>query len=184
MFTLFIDTHAELIYVALCSGDKLLVKTQESLFSHAKFLAPMIDSILKENSLTVKDIKNVVAVNGPGSFTGLRIGLSAAKTLACFLNIPIYLISSLSAYLVSDDSKCDKYAVIEDSRGFYLSAFDMDNNPLMQEVFLEDIQDYKNKYVVLQNLNVRKVIDFALSSKPVNSHLVRANYVKKIEVEK
>lgn len=184
MFTLFIDTHGELITVALYDGKELIVKTQESEYSHAKYLAPMIDSILKENSLNVRDIKNVVAVNGPGSFTGLRIGLSEAKTFAYSLNIPIYLISSLTSYLVSDDSSCDKFCILPENRGFYVSGLSKNNEPLMEEVYLENIQDYENKYLVSHNLDVKKVIDYALNSEPVDAHLVRANYVKKIEVEK
>ena len=181
--TLFIDTHDSLITVALYDGSKLIIKTQESLYSHAKYLMPMIDNILKENNLTVKDIKEIVAINGPGSFTGLRIGLSAAKTLAYSLNIPIYLISSLTAYLISSDIKEDKMAVIEDNKGYYVSAFDKDNNCILEETYKENIDDL-NYIVVPEKLDVVKVIEFAKKSSPVDAHLVRANYVKKIEVEK
>lgn len=181
--TLFIDTHDSLITVALYDGSKSIIKTQESLYSHAKYLMPMIDDILKENNLTVKDIKEIVAINGPGSFTGLRIGLSAAKTLAYSLNIPIYLISSLTAYLISSDIKEDKMAVIEDNKGYYVSACDKDNKFILEETYREDISDL-NYTKVKEELDVVKVIEYAKNSNPVDAHLVRANYVKKIEVEK
>lgn len=184
MFTLFIDTHGELITVALYNEERLIKKEQESEYSHAVFLAPMIESILKENGLTVKNIKDIVAVNGPGSFTGLRIGLSAAKTLAYSLDIPIYLISTLSAYLVSNDYSGDKMCILEDNKGYYVSVFDSNNNIKVEEKYIEDIKDYKSFYEVPLVLDVKKIIDYAYKSNNVDVHLVRANYVKKIEVEK
>lgn len=184
MYTLFIDTHASLITVALYDGKNLLIQTQQSEYSHAVYLANMIKNILNDNSLTVLDIKNIVAVNGPGSFTGLRIGLSQAKTLAYSLNVPIYLISSLTCYLISDDRKCDKVCVMEDSKGFYVSVFDKDNNVLVSEQYVDSADDYLKYYSVRNELDVAKVIKYALNQSDVDVHLVRANYVKKIEVEK
>ena len=84
---LFIDTHAELITVALKNKDKLYIKTKESEYSHSVFTMPMIEELFKENNLNVKDLKKIIAVNGPGSFTGIRIGLSIAKTMAYALSI-------------------------------------------------------------------------------------------------
>lgn len=184
MYTLFIDTHDELITVALKSEDDLYIKTQESEYSHAVYLMPMIKNTLSENNLTVKDIKDIVAVNGPGSFTGLRIGLSVAKTMAYSLDVPIYLVSSLSAYLVSDNYEGNKCAVIEDTKGFYMSIFDKDNNVVKEEEYLENISEYEDIYKVNDVLDVEKVINYAKKSESVDSHLVRANYVKKIEAEK
>lgn len=184
MYTLFIDTHSELITVALYNQDNYYEKVQESHYEHAVYLTPMIDSILKENGLSVKDIKNIVAVNGPGSFTGIRIGLSVAKTMAYSLNIPIYLVSTLVSYLVSDENMCDKTCIMEDNKGYYVCGFDKDNNQVIEEQYIEDINDFKDKYQVPLKLNVIKVINYALKGKRVDAHLVRANYVKKIEVEK
>lgn len=184
MYTLFIDTHGELITVALYNEESLILKTQESQYSHAVYLIPMIKSILEDNGLTIKEIKDIVSVNGPGSFTGLRIGLSDAKTMAYALNVPIYLISTLTSYLVSDSSDCNKICVLEDNKGFYISEFDKDNNVILEENYVEDVSDFKDVYRVSLNLDVIKVIEFAKRGKPVDAHLVRANYVKRIEVEK
>lgn len=183
MYTLFIDTHAEVITVTLYNDENFFLKTKESVSSHAVYFMPMIENILKENNLTVKNIKDIVAVNGPGSFTGLRIGLSAAKTMAYSLNVPIYLISSLTAYLVSSNLKEDKMAVIEENKGYYVSVFDKDNNSIKDEAYTESLEGYSYKKVE-EKLDVPSVINYALKAAPVNAHFVRANYVKKIEVEK
>ena len=105
---LFIDTHDELITIGLKYKDDLFVKTQESEYSHSVYVMPMIESIFKENNLDIKDLEKIVVVNGPGSFTGIRIGLSIAKTIAYALNIKINTISSLTAYLISNETEENK----------------------------------------------------------------------------
>ena len=179
---LFIDTHAELITIALKIKDKIYIKTQESEYSHSIYTMPMIESIFKENGLNVKDLKKIIVINGPGSFTGIRIGLSIAKTMAYALKIDINTISSLTAYLISDDKKDKKQAVIEDSKGYYISVFDENNNNIVPEFYSEENPyDYR---IVEQKLDVEKIIDYCKNMKSENPHFVKANYVKKIEVEK
>ena len=56
-----------------------------------------IERLLKYTQLTMKDIEGIVVASGPGSYTGLRIGVTAAKTLAYTLNVPLYSVSSLAA---------------------------------------------------------------------------------------
>ena len=184
MYTLFLDTHSHLITVSLYNEKNTITKTQESNSSHAVYLVPMIDSILKENNLTVKNIDSIVAVNGPGSFTGLRIGLSVAKTMAYSLNVPIYLISSLTSYLISDDSATDKIAIIEENKGYYISIFNKNNESIQKECFVTDIDGFNNLHRVEEKLNVEKIIKYAKNTSSINPHLVRANYVKTIEAEK
>ena len=140
---LFIDTHDELITIALKNKENLFIKTQESEYSHSIYTMPMIESIFKEKNLEIKDLEKVIVINGPGSFTGIRIGLSIAKTLAYALNLSINTISSLTAYLVSNETNDNKKAVIEDNKGYYVSVFDKDNNPVVEEIYCEeDTYDY------------------------------------------
>lgn len=179
---LFIDTHSELITISIKDKDKLYEKTQESEYSHSIYTMPMIESIFKDNNLDVHDLEKIIVINGPGSFTGIRIGLSIAKTMAYALNIKINTISSLIAYLVSSDDKEDRKAVIEDNKGYYIAAMDKDNNIIVPEYYSEeDNCEYKE---VTKKLNVNKIIDYCENIECVNPHFVKANYVKKIEVEK
>jgi len=179
---LFIDTHASLITIALKNKKDLFVKTQESEYSHSVFTMPMIESIFKENNLDIHDLKKIIVVNGPGSFTGIRIGLSIAKTMAYALKIDINTISSLTAYLVSNDTKEKRKAVIEDNKGYYISVFDENNENIVPEYYSEeDNEDYPQ---VEEKLDVSKIIDYCKNMKSENPHFVKANYIKKIEVEK
>ncbi len=181
MYTLFLDTHGSLISVALYNGKDIILSTKESDFNHDAFLAPMIRDIMKESSVTFKDIKNIVVINGPGSFTGLRIGLAEAKTISYLLDIPIYLVSTLDSYLVSDNES-DGIAIIEDNKGYFIK--EKKNGEFLKEEYVSDISEYQNMHIVKEELDIKKVIEYAFRSNSVNPHLVRANYVKKIEAEK
>lgn len=180
---LFIDTHDELITIALKNDNDLFIKTQESEYSHSIYTMPMIESLFNENNLNVKDLKKIIVVNGPGSFTGIRIGLSIAKTMAYALNIDINIISSLTAYLVSNNQGEKRRAVIEDNKGYYISVFDENDNNIVSEFYSEN--DEYNEYKTVEcKLDINKIIDYCKNIKSENPHFVKANYVKKIEVEK
>ena len=179
---LFIDTHAELITIALKTKDSTYIKTKESEYSHSIYTMPLIESLFKDNNLDVHDLKKIIVINGPGSFTGIRIGLSIAKTMAYALKIDINTISSLTAYLVSNNTNEKRKAVIEDNKGYYISVFDENNNVLVPEYYSEeDNEDYPQ---VEEKLDVEKIIEYCSNMKSENPHFVKANYIKKIEVEK
>ncbi len=178
---LFIDTHDELITVALKNNDDLFIKTKMSEYSHSVYTMPMIESLFKDNNLNVKDLKKIIVVNGPGSFTGIRIGLSIAKTMAYALNIDINTISSLTSYLISSDLNEKRKAVIEDNKGYYISVMDENNNIIVNEYYSEE--DNENYPQVESKLDVNKIIEYCKDMKSENAHHVKANYVKKIEVE-
>ncbi len=179
---LFIDTHDELITIAIKNNDKLYVKTKLSEYSHSVFTMPMIEELFDENKLDIKDLKKIIVVNGPGSFTGIRIGLSIAKTMAYALNIEINTISSLTAYLISSDLECDRMAIIEDNKGYYISAFDSNNKSIVEEQYVTE-NNY-NYAEVEKKLNINKIIDYCENLPSDNPHHIKANYIKKIEVEK
>ena len=183
MYTLFIDTHSSNICLAFYNGSELFKMEKESIESHSIYVVPMLKELMEVHNISFDDVKNVVAVNGPGSFTGIRMGLSVAKAISYSLNKPIYLVSSLTSLLVSSTFDGDKMAVIPDNKGFYVSVFDKNNNVLIDERYQENIADYLTKYKkVSEDLDVIKVINYALKQKPVNVFEVKANYVKVIEV--
>ena len=93
-----LDTSSENLGIAIFSEDKLICHTSIYKFKpFSEFLVKKLDDIFKEFSLNKRDIKKVVVNKGAGSYTGLRVGVSVAKTIAYSLNIPIYAYSGLSA---------------------------------------------------------------------------------------
>ncbi len=91
-----IETATEICSVALCNEDRVisLREAQESK-SHASRLSVFISEILEENGLRPTDLTAISVSKGPGSFTGLRIGVSTAKGLAYGANIPLIGICTL-----------------------------------------------------------------------------------------
>lgn len=93
-----LETATEVCSVALFEDEKLIeLKEDLNGQSHSKLLTLFIDEILKTNQLKASDLDAIAVSGGPGSYTGLRIGVSASKGLAYAANIPIISVSSLHA---------------------------------------------------------------------------------------
>jgi tRNA threonylcarbamoyladenosine biosynthesis protein TsaB len=85
-----IETATNLCSVALCTGSGIVsLKESNDLKSHASMLTIFIEEILKENGLRARDLDAVAVGKGPGSYTGLRIGVSVAKGIAYAASIPL-----------------------------------------------------------------------------------------------
>ena len=105
MITLSLDTTAQTASAAIVRDDKLLC--QYSLASgntHSVTLLPMVKHMLEMTGLTTKDIDLYSVCAGPGSFTGLRIGVATVKGLAFADNTPCIAVSSLEA--MAENLKC------------------------------------------------------------------------------
>lgn len=100
---LHLETATHLCSVAL-SRDGVVLATRDHTstgFSHAEKLNVFIDEVLKEAAVAMKDLSAVAVGIGPGSYTGLRIGLSAAKGLCYALDIPIIGIGTLDTMVAN-----------------------------------------------------------------------------------
>lgn len=98
MYILAIESSAKAASVALCRDDFLIAESyQNSGLTHSTTLMPMCEALLKNVGMTLSDVDLIAAANGPGSFTGLRIGLAAAKGLAWPDEKPCMGVSTLEA---------------------------------------------------------------------------------------
>ncbi len=101
-----IDTAVETASVCLSENEKLLgllVNNQQK--DHASWLHLAIKGLLKENNMALRDIDAVAVTIGPGSYTGLRIGLSAAKGLCYALEKPLVSVNTLELMAFSVEKK-------------------------------------------------------------------------------
>jgi len=91
-----IDTSLETAAVTICC-DGLIQGTRknENQKDHASFLEPAIKSLVKEAGIQLNDLSEIAVVYGPGSYTGLRVGMSSAKGLCYALNKPLILLNNL-----------------------------------------------------------------------------------------
>ena len=88
MNILVFDTSTDLLAVGLAKNDGSMILSVESGFRHSETLLPAIGRCLSESGLELKEIELIACASGPGSFTGLRIGMSTAKGLSLALGIP------------------------------------------------------------------------------------------------
>src|SRR5690625_1267056 len=98
MNKLAIDTSNQVLGVAIIQNDTLLAELITNVkMDHSSRLMPGIVGLMEDVGLTPNQLDKIVVAQGPGSYTGTRIGITTAKTLAWALNIPIYPVSSLDA---------------------------------------------------------------------------------------
>ena len=98
MLILAFETSAKAGSVALLDGQTLLAESyQNTGLTHSQTVMPMAETVLKSCGYTPKDVQAVAVAAGPGSFTGVRIGVAAAKGFAWGGELPCYGVSTLEA---------------------------------------------------------------------------------------
>lgn len=98
MTILALESSAGPVSVAILTDGKIVAaQFENSGLTHSSTLLPMVDSVLNASGLDLSDISAIAVAAGPGSFTGLRIGVSTAKGLAWGRSIPCLAVSTLEA---------------------------------------------------------------------------------------
>ncbi|TMV50822.1 tRNA (adenosine(37)-N6)-threonylcarbamoyltransferase complex dimerization subunit type 1 TsaB [Paenibacillus mesophilus] len=98
-----IDTSTAVLTLALSAEGKLIAeRCSQAERNHSIKLLPEIDDMLKEAGIAPSELDAVAVGDGPGSYTGVRIGVTVAKTFAWTLGIPVYGVSSLEALALGD----------------------------------------------------------------------------------
>ena len=98
MKILALETSAKAVSAAVTEDGKVLASGyQDTGLTHSRTLMPIVEHILKNTDLTVQDCDVIAVAAGPGSFTGIRIGVSAAKGLAFAAEKPAVGVSTLAA---------------------------------------------------------------------------------------
>ena len=174
MVVLFIDTCNRMLAVGLEKDGVLVYKKEYDAFKkQSELLAKEIDECLKVNNITAKDVNKVVVTNGPGSYTGIRIGLTFAKVFASALNLELVLISSLHA-LVGNKEKAialidakgkrayygiyDKGKVVKQDSVDYLENINIDGYELHGDTYLFNQEEASNS-IVENMFNIYKDIE-------------------------
>lgn len=98
MKALAIDSVSTCLTITAKNGELTASMTLDVGIHQAEYIITMIENVLRETSLSVKDLEFCVLCSGPGSFTGLRLGFSALKALETVSKCPIYGIETMEAY--------------------------------------------------------------------------------------
>ena len=197
MISLLIDTSTSNLTVSIINKQEVIYKYQETILSDmSSKLLPIIDNGLKGLDLKLENIDKIFVVNGPGSFTGIRVGVTVAKTIAWALKKDIIPLSSLELIATTNTSK--KYIVpMIDARrnNVFAGIYDNNLNCIKEDKLIsrDELSNLDEDYefvsydniadVIKPNIDVLKIINKHINDKGINPHNLNPNYLKLTEAE-
>ena len=151
MKCLAIDTSGDHLTVALIDGEKVVYEfCQDTGLRHSISLMPYIEAVLNKAGVSISDIDVYSCVIGPGSFTGIRIGVSTVKAFSYANDKPVLPITSFD--VLEYNKPCGKNLTVIDARhDNYYACFYDENKVIKEPCFItkEEILQLKCDYVVL-----------------------------------
>lgn len=197
MKILAIDTTSKICSVALLEDEKIIDEINlDSGLTHSENLMPLVKKILEKNEVQLKEI-NLIGVDvGPGSFTGIRIGVASTKAMAEVWNIPVASITSLETLARSVETNNPIVSLIDARNNqVYMGIFDNKHNKIEEyladdiNIAIEKIKKYEtisivgdgsiiHKELLLQNI---KNIDFSENNEQYARNVGKMSYKKYLE---
>lgn len=205
MISLFLDTSYHNLIISIFQDKTEIYHLEEESNNNLSVrLLPAIEEAFKSLNLEIYHLNKIFVVNGPGSFTGVRIGVTAAKTLAWALDIEIVSISEIEALASAKTDK--KYvAPLIDARrdAVYAGLYNEELKSLLKDRYIdrnEFIEMVKRKVnfenvdfvsydtfddinVLIPKVDVKKIIEKHIMDETVDPHTLIPNYLKKTEAE-
>lgn len=200
MISLLIDTSYKSLFVGIVDDNKLV--DQICIMAEANFsekLVPTIKEIVDKNNISLEKIDKLFVTVGPGSFTGIRIGLAVCKTLAFALHKRIIPISSLEFMATTKVNTQYKIPIIDARHDMvFAGVYDEDNNCIINDSYCSlnelvkkingsftciSYDTFSNFDTIVPQYNVIDIIKKHIDDKDFNPHEVNPNYLKKTEAE-
>ena len=187
---LFIDSATTNLVVAIINDGKIayIYDNNDNHDTSSKMM-PVLALAFDKAGFKPQDIDKIFVVTGPGSFTGIRVGLTVAKTMAYSLNIPIVPISSLEVMASGNGGT----ALINARRGYvFAGTYDNDLNDIYPDSYVLMSDSLAKPYIsydnfdfetVKPNIDILKVIIKHENDKDVSPHTLKPNYLKLTEAE-
>lgn len=171
MKNLAIDTSSSICSVAILEDDKVIDEINlDDGRTHSENLMPLIDEILKRNNLDIKNVEMISCSVGPGSFTGIRIGVATIKPIAEILNIKIASVTSLEILAKNIEGEETIVSLIDARNNqVYCGIFDKDYNQ-KQEYLADDINN------VIEVLKKYENISFVGNGAILHKELLSQNF--------
>ena len=135
MLTLAIDTSTNILSVALVRDGEVLASVDEQTKNNqSEILMSRIANIMSKCNLKPTDLKRIAVAIGPGSYTGIRVGVSAAKSLAYVLGIPVVPLSSLEVMAMAAVPYDLRIPMIDARRGaVFAGVYDYDGTNIIPD---------------------------------------------------
>lgn len=202
MKILYLDTSSSFLYAGIVDNNKLVISIKKDLGKNLSvYTLEELKKMFKVSKIGPKDIDKVLVVNGPGSFTGIRIAITIAKILAWSLKKRITTISSLDAMALSVTGYDYIIPYIDAKRDYgYTGIYDQNNQVILAGVYLsldtlkarlKDLTNYTivtNDQIDIANKisydpDILKIVNCYKDKEDINPHLVNPNYLKLTEAE-
>ena len=205
MISLFLDTSNFRLIVGVVdeSNNNIITMHNEKLHGDLSTkVFEIIDLCISNANIKPTDIKKIYSVIGPGSFTGVRIGVTIAKTFAWARNIKVIPVSSLEVLATTETDKDFIIPMIDARRGcVYAGIYDKKLNPVIDDAYIS-LESLKNNLpsgatysfisddnieyfdsVEESNVDIIKIINKHKNEEGVNPHHLNPEYLKMTEAE-
>jgi len=148
MYTVGIDTSHQFLLLVLMDDNGVIDSTKLDCFKQqSEYIIPKLDELLRAHNLKAKDINSFVLAKGPGSYTGVRIGMTVVKVLGSIMNKNVYTLSTLQLYAGLKDCY-----VVMDARAnrVYVGRYN-NGKALMEDTIytIEQMNEHLNENVQL-----------------------------------
>jgi len=191
---LVIDSATKYLYVGLYNNFECVSKYYEAgKNDHSVKIMPEIQRILEENKLKVKDLDEIYIGIGPGSYTGLRVGVVIAKMFGWNNNIPVFTVSSLGMMASNKNENGLYLAEIDARRGnSFLGLYKIEEGiiSLQDNEQLTNLEEYKSDIkeefeVVNEGIpDMKKIIQSKMFQHVEDIHGLNPNYLRITEAER
>lgn len=200
MICLFIDTSLVNVSISIVKDGKILAIIQKDIPNmHSVYTTKFIKDVIDKTGIKPMMIDKIMVVVGPGSFTGIRIGVTIAKTYGYLIKKDITPVSSLRALAISSGYSGLVMSLIPANKNeYYMAIYDNDKDIVIEESMVSVKKDiiYKmyekyNPYVVKVDdedingikinkvkLDVLKVVNYYIDKESVNCHKLLPDYKK------
>ena len=143
MIRILLDSSNAAMAVGIIDDDRIIASTSyEAWQRQSEVMIPELNKLLDENHFTYKDIKDVIVAIGPGSYTGVRIAITIAKTISACIGCPIYPVSSLQ--VLKDNDKPSICLINARSKRSYIGVYH-NNQCLLEDQIMNN--DEVNEYI-------------------------------------
>ena len=200
MKCLLLDTSSSNVLVALIENNKIIYEYRKKVDSDlASKILTIIDNGLKDCNSKINDIDKIFVANGPGSFTGVRIGVTVAKNIAWALDKDVIPISSLEILATTKTNKKYLVPMIDARRdnvfaGIYdknLNLIESDKLISIKELIKKTNNDYefisyddiKINGLIKPDIDIIKIINHHINDTNINPHKLNPRYLKLTEAE-
>jgi tRNA threonylcarbamoyladenosine biosynthesis protein TsaB len=198
MISLFIDTSTSNVSISIVRDGILMSNVSGDIPNeHSKYATSYVKKVIDDAGIDANNIDKIFVVNGPGSFTGVRIGVTIAKTYGYLINKYITPVSSLKALAISSKHDGTIMSVISANRNnYYVGIYDREYNDLILEQFINaegliKLMEEYNPYIVSNDFNVLgiykfnkvnldsvRIINYYMDKEEINYHKLVPNYLK------